>query len=299
MPDGPVSAPTSPAGADIESRELTVLTDDGVTLSGEEAGAGPAVVLLHGVTGTRRYVVMGSRSLERSGHRVIAYDARGHGRSTPASDPRAYDYGRLSRDLAAVLDATGIAHAVLAGVSMGCHTIAHFALEHPGRVAALAFITPAFPPQLAPGDAARRDALAYWDGLAEGLREGGVEGFLRAYDLAAVAPEWRATVETVLRQRMDLHEHPQAVADALEVVPRSRPFGDISELARIQVPTIVIANRDQADPLHPLAVGERWASTIPGARLYVEDEGQSPLSWQGGRVSRMLAELVERSELAR
>ena len=35
-------------------------------LAGEEAGEGPPVVLLHGLTATRRYVVMGSTALERS-----------------------------------------------------------------------------------------------------------------------------------------------------------------------------------------------------------------------------------------
>ena len=55
----------------------------GVRLAGEQAGEGTPIVLLHGLTATRRYVVMGSRALERSGHRVIAYDARGHGRSSP------------------------------------------------------------------------------------------------------------------------------------------------------------------------------------------------------------------------
>ena len=61
-------------------------------------------MLLHGLTATRRYVVMGSRTLERSGHRVIAYDARGHGRSAPAPG-RAYGYEHLAADLLAVLDA--------------------------------------------------------------------------------------------------------------------------------------------------------------------------------------------------
>ena len=65
--------------------ELTV-ERAGVSLSGEEAGDGVPVVLLHGLTATRRYVVMGSRALERSGHRVVLYDARGHGRSSPAPD---------------------------------------------------------------------------------------------------------------------------------------------------------------------------------------------------------------------
>jgi len=61
---------------------LTVRSGE-VLLAGEQSGEGPAVVLLHGLSATRRYVVMGSRTLERSGHRVIAYDARGHGRRVP------------------------------------------------------------------------------------------------------------------------------------------------------------------------------------------------------------------------
>ena len=115
----------------------------GVTLSGEEAGEGVPVVLLHGLTATRRYVVMGSRALERSGHRVVAYDARGHGRSSPAPDPADYGYEALAADLLAVLDERGIERAVLAGASMGAHTIVRLALDHGDRVAGLVLITPA------------------------------------------------------------------------------------------------------------------------------------------------------------
>ena len=86
------------------------------------AGDGPPVVLLHGLTATRRYVVMGSTRLERSGYRVVAYDARGHGESSPAPARDAYTYAELENDLLAVLDGLGIDQAVLAGVSMGAHT---------------------------------------------------------------------------------------------------------------------------------------------------------------------------------
>ncbi len=68
--------------------EFTV-RDGALSLAGEDSGEGPAVVLLHGLTATHRYVVMGSKSLERSGHRVIAYDARGHGHSSAAPTPDA------------------------------------------------------------------------------------------------------------------------------------------------------------------------------------------------------------------
>jgi pimeloyl-ACP methyl ester carboxylesterase len=276
-----------------ESTPLSV-HGDGVTLSGEADGSGPPVVLLHGLTATRRYVVMGSRALERSGHRVISYDARGHGRSTPAADRGAYGYEELAADLEEVLDALGIARAAVAGASMGAHTALHLALRRSERVAALGLITPSFDPSR-PRTPAEFEG---WDALAQGLRNGGVEGFLEAYDLAAVPEAWRDTVEKVLRQRLSAHEHPQAVADALEVVPRSRPFEDMAELADLGVPTVVVASRDEADPGHPLAVGERYAQAIPGATLVVEDAGppaRSPIAWQGGQLSRVLAELLARA----
>jgi pimeloyl-ACP methyl ester carboxylesterase len=271
------------------TRTLRITTDDGVELAGEQAGEGPPVVLLHGLTATRRYVVMGSRLLERSGRRVIAYDARGHGGSTPAPDAGAYGYGRLARDLLAVMDSLEIERATLAGASMGAQTIIRFALDHPERVMALGLITPAYDPDthMTGGE----DEFAAWDALARGLRLGGVEGFLAAYDFASVPEAWRATVERVVQQRLSAHEHPEAVADALQVVPRSRPFERFEELARIEAPTVAIASRDEADPGHPLAVGERYAQAISGARLLVEEPGQSPLAWQGGRVSRALLEL--------
>jgi pimeloyl-ACP methyl ester carboxylesterase len=245
-------------------------------------------VLLHGLTATHRYVVMGSRALERSGHRVVAYDARGHGRSAPAPDRRAYDYADLAADLEDVMDESGIERAVLVGASMGAHTALRFALDRPERVAGLVVITPAYDP----GDLDDPVRLARWDALAAGLRDGGVEGFVAAYGEPGVPPAWRDTVLTVLRQRLAAHEHPEAVADALEVVPRSAPFGGPDALRAIAAPAIVVADRDEADPGHPLAVGEAYARAIPGARLVVEDEGRSPIAWQGGQLSKVIAGLA-------
>jgi pimeloyl-ACP methyl ester carboxylesterase len=249
-------------------------------LAGEEAGEGTPVVLLHGLTATRRYVVMGSKNLERGGFRVVMYDARGHGRSDPGD---AYGYGELAADLLAVLDDRGIERAVLAGASMGAHTAVRFALEQPERAAALVLITPAFDPD---GD----QGIERWDALSRGLRERGVEGFLAAYGEPRVPESFRETVRTVLRQRLSAHEHPEAVADALEQVPRSRPFESWDALGRLALPVVVVASRDEADPEHPYATGERYASAIAGARLVSEEPGKSPLAWQGGQLSRVIAE---------
>jgi pimeloyl-ACP methyl ester carboxylesterase len=263
----------------------------GVTLAACEDGAGIPVVLLHGLSASRRYVVMGSRALQRAGHRVIAYDARGHGSSTPAPSSDAYRYDELSADLLAVLDAHGLERAVLAGASMGAHTILRLALDVPERVAGLVVVTPAYDPVTNEGDQRLRD----YDALAEGLRRGGVEGFLDAYGLEALPQAWRATVATFVRQSMSRHDHPDALADALRVVPRSRPFHDLHALERIECPALVVASRDEADPGHPLALGEAYAELLPRASLVVEHEGRSPLAWQGGRLSQVIAELASKA----
>ncbi len=60
---------------------------------------------------------------------MIAYDARGHGESDPASADAGYGYPELVGDLGAVIeDQAGADPVVLAGHSMGAHT-AVFALR--------------------------------------------------------------------------------------------------------------------------------------------------------------------------
>jgi pimeloyl-ACP methyl ester carboxylesterase len=264
------------------------IASGGIRLSAEESGQGPAVILLHGLTATRRYVVMGSKSLERSGHRVISYDARGHGRSAPAADPSDYGYPTLASDLGAVLDGFGVERAVLAGASMGAHTALAYALRVPDRVAGLVVITPAYDSSASTGET----TFERWDALAAGLRAGGVEGFVAAYGTPRVAPALSATVLTVIRQRLSLHEHPDAVADALQAVPRSRPFGSVADLGAIEVPVTVVASNDAADPDHPEALGRAYAAAIPGARLLTDSPGSSPIAWQGSQLSRVISQVV-------
>ena len=268
----------------------SVETGDGTRLAYERAGAGVPVVGLHGLTATRRYVLMGSRWLERNRHDVTLYDARGHGSSTPAPRPTAYSYDLLAGDLEAVLDAAGIERAVLVGASMGAHTLLRFALERPERTGAIVVITPGFDPDGGP-EGGRRER---WQALANGLREGGIEGFIEADELDTLPERWRQTVATAVRQRLELHEHLDAVADALDVVPYSRPFDGWAQLASIAAPALVIGSRDEADPTHPLALALRYAGAIPGAQFAVEEPGASPLAWQGARVSRLVADLGAR-----
>lgn len=262
-----------------------VLTPAG-TLRGERSGEGRLVVCVHGLTATRRYVLHGSRALERSGFEVATYDARGHGESEPATDG-AYDYVGLAADLDAVIDelAPGGEGVLLAGHSMGAHTIARFALDHPERAAAIVLIGPVYP-----GFPASEEVLKGWDALSDGLEEGGVDGFMQVYERREWPAQWRDTVLRITRERLVLHRDLGAVAQALRGVPRSDPVEDLGELISVGCPALVVASHDDADSGHPYAIAERWADALPEAQLTSEAEGQSPLAWQGGRLSRVLAD---------
>ncbi len=254
-------------------------------IHGEAAGEGPPIVLCHGITATRRYVHHGSRALERAGHRVLAYDARGHGESDPAPPGEGYGYPWLVGDLELVVATqVGEGRFVLAGHSMGAHTVVAYALRNPGRLAGIVVIGPVYVGSITPS------SLEYWDGLASALTQGGVDGFVEYIDRNQdIDPAWRESVLGFTRARMLLHRHPEALVDALREVPRSRPFGSMDELEGLEVPSLVVASHDAADAGHPYEAAAAYAERLPQARLVSEREGESPLAWQGGKLSREIA----------
>ncbi len=263
----------------------------GQALRGESIGAGRDIVLCHGLSATRRYVVHGSLVLPRRGYRVTTWDARGHGESDPGPD--GYGYELQTTDLEEIVDrverdADSRGGLVLGGHSMGCHTATAWALRNPARISALILIGPVFTGQDADPD------LDRWDARADALEQHGPEAF--AEEVAGNMPEGKArdTVYRLARDRARLHRNPRAVAQALREVPRSRPFEGLAQLARIEAPVLVVGSRDEIDPGHPLAAARSYAETIPGAELVVEDEGKPPLAWQGGMLSREIQGFLER-----
>ncbi len=267
--------------AEARSFEL----DSGPTLRGEAAGRGPPVVLCHGITATRRYVLHGSRALPRAGYTVVTYDARGHGESDPAPAGEGYGYPQLVDDLERVVEyEVGGDRFFLGGHSMGAHTAIAYALHHPERLAGLALIGPTYLGEIKPA------SLDYWDGLAAALEADGVDGFVTYIDgRQGIDPSWRDPVLRFTRERLLLQRHPEALAEALREVPRSRPFESLEELRSLKVPTLVVASNDDADPGHPYEAAATYAEGLPDGRLVSEEPGQSPLAWQGGRLSRALA----------
>lgn len=272
----------------LEARPFAVGSDP--TLRGEATGEGPPVLLCHGITATRRQILHGSKALPRAGYEVIAYDARGHGESDPAPAGEGYGYPELVADLERVVaERVGGGRFLLGGHSMGAHTAVSYALRHPERLAGLVVVGPVYAGTIEPS------SLEYWDGLAAALEAGGIDGFVAYLDeQQGIDGRWRDSVLRFTRERLLSQRHPEALVAALRQVPRSRPFDSLEELRSLDVPALVVASNDDADPGHPYEAAVAYAEALPEAELVSEGEGESPLAWQGGKLSRALAAFYAR-----
>ncbi|MCZ8391565.1 alpha/beta fold hydrolase [Achromobacter xylosoxidans] len=124
------------AVAVADGRQYTAVAPDGVTLAIQEAGdpAGPAIVFVHGLLGSRLSweAQLSSPLLQR--YRLIAYDLRGHGQSGKPTAPQVYTDGRRwADDLATVIAASGARQPVLVGWSLGAAVTTNYLAAHGDR----------------------------------------------------------------------------------------------------------------------------------------------------------------------
>lgn len=231
----------------------------GARLFYEEAGNGPAVVLLHGGFLDQRLWEREFAWLARD-HRVVRYDLRGHGRSQADSVPFA-DY----EDLHALLDSLHVARAAVIGLSLGGRVAADFALRYPDRVWALVLV--------APGLSGFRFHGPEDSAYAADMRAASQRGLPAVYD--AFVRGWCVGPR---RQRSDVAPAVLAAADSMvarNLLARRRLGRLVSELEppsflrlrEFRVPTLaVVGNLDMPNILE---IVDSVAAQVPGARRVV------------------------------
>ncbi len=113
----------------------------GVQLRYVEQGTGPAIVLMHGYTGTldRHFIANGVFANLANAHRVIALELRGHGKSAKPHDPRAYG-DEMSRDVVRLLDHLKVQRAHVLGYSLGAMIAGRLVTLHPERLISVAYV---------------------------------------------------------------------------------------------------------------------------------------------------------------
>lgn len=113
-----------------------------ITLSVQEAGHGPALILLHGFPQNGLCWARVAPVFAAT-HRVIVPDLRGYGLSAaPADDAqhRTYAKRQMAADIVALMNALGLPDAMVLGHDRGARVAYRLALDHPGRVSRLGII---------------------------------------------------------------------------------------------------------------------------------------------------------------
>ena len=253
-------------------RERFVHRPDGTVLRVLVAGEGPTVVLAHGVAlASSEWNLVWDGLIER-GYQVVAFDQRGHGRSTIGSD--GIGSRVMAEDYLAVLDAVDAHDAVLVGHSMGAFLALTAVLDVPGvteRLRGLVLVA-AFAGDVYDGAPLNRAQVPLAGPLlrvaARSATVGTLLGALFLGDEPAPAMV-RALLETVLPQN---HLALRPILDAFSAENR------YNRLSEIHLPTVVVCGR--SDKITPPRASLRLAAGIPGARLvWIEGKGHM-LNWE-------------------
>ena len=202
-------------------------------------GSGPAVMLLHGFTGSGPSMSEVSLALARD-FDVIAPDLPGHGRSLDADDGRVHAFDDCLDRLAATLERAGHARAHWIGYSMGARVALAFALRFPERAASLLLVGARAGIEDASERAGRRRAD---EALADRIETDGIEAFVDEWLAQPLfASQRQLGREFVAAQRgQRLGNDARGLAASLRGLgPGAQPplFDD---LARLNVPVLLVA----------------------------------------------------------
>jgi non-heme chloroperoxidase len=239
-----------------------VHTADGTSLFYRDWGTGKPIVFVASWVMPSESWSYQMAALSEQGFRCVAYDRRGHGRS---SDPgRGYDFNTLADDLAAVLAALDLHDVTLVGFSMGGAEIIRYVTRHGGaRVGRLVSIAPTTPLMMRRPD----NPQGFDEAVLEDLHRAFEQDFPQWVEENArpfVLPETsQATIEWV--KSMALKTSLKAVIDCHRMLVRE-DFR--AELQAIDLSVLVI--QGDADISSPIDLtGRPTAELIPGARLEI------------------------------
>jgi pimeloyl-ACP methyl ester carboxylesterase len=156
------------------------ITNDGIRLHYEEAGAGTPIVFVHEFGGDHRSWEPQLRGFARR-HRCITFAARGYPPSDVPESVEAYSQERAVLDIVAVMDAAGVDKAHVVGLSMGGFAALHFGLGHADRARSIVVA--------GAGYGAEKQFEAYFRGVslevANQFEAQGSEQFAKTYSLGA------------------------------------------------------------------------------------------------------------------
>ncbi|WP_158016307.1 alpha/beta hydrolase [Mycobacterium basiliense] len=261
--------------AEPQGEQVAVTRPDGTVLHALVAGHGPTVLLVHGYTaGLYEWNIVWD-SLRDKGFRVIAFDQRGHGRSTLGSD--GIGSRPMAADLAAIVRHFDIRDGVLVGHSMGGFVTIRAMLDHvdlAGRLRGLVLFA-TWAGRVLDGAPQNRLQIPL-------LERGILQWLLRSKTIAVLfgAAQCGArpspAMISVFVELFNRH-----VAKHGPLLPIVRAFARedrYPRLAEIAAPTVVMVG--SADRTTPPSHSQRLADGIPDARLVRISGAGHLLNWE-------------------
>ena len=232
---------------------MPTLDRDGVNISFDVHGSGPALLLTHGYSATKE-MWAGQVEALAADHTLITWDMRGHGQSDSPTDADQYSAALTVADMAALLDHVDAPSAIVGGLSLGGYMSLAFHLAHPERVRALLII------DTGPGfknDEARDQWNTYANTFADGFATKGLD-HLADGSVEQTTASHRDANGLVMAAR---HMLTQENADVIESLPS------------IEVPSLVLVGADD-EPF--LNATDYMAAKIPGAaKVVIPDAGHA------------------------
>lgn len=199
---------------------------------------------------------------------LIRYDARGHGASSAPRGTNAYHWRNLGADMLAVADAAATRRFIAGGMSMGCASAIHAAVQAPERIAGLIL---AMPPMIWENRAPQRE-------LYKRIAERGIEADGRAMaklmsrDLARTLPHWLTDAAPGIAASLAIGVR----ALDRRIVPdlfHGAAISDLPPRANLQaiahIPALILAWT--GDTTHPLQSAQELHALLPCSTLHVAE----------------------------
>jgi non-heme chloroperoxidase len=280
------SAPATSAEARTPRRRAivsTVETADGAQLFCRDWGEGTPLVFLSGwgLPSDNWCYVMAP--LSANGFRCVAYDRRGHGRST---DPGGgYDYDTLADDLARVLKALDLRNITLVAHSMsGGEAVRYLSHNRKGRVARVLLLATTLPYLTRTADNPDGIDPQFFEKFRARLLQD-FPNWLRESSRSSVLPD---TSEALMEWGIEMMQ--ETSFQAILECNRAMAATDFrAELRQITLPTLLIhGDKDVSVPI-PLSAA-KVAKLMPHAQLKVYEGG--PHSLQITHAAQLRQDLV-------
>jgi pimeloyl-ACP methyl ester carboxylesterase len=243
----------------------------------EDHGSGPPIVLIHGYPLSCRAWDKQVPALLGAGHRVIAYDRRGFGKSSQPTT--GYDYDTFAADLKALMDKLDLQEATLWGHSMGTGEVTRYISAYGSARVARAVLMSPIPP-----------FLVQTDDNPEGLPGSLFEGFMES--AKADVPAWmkgflenfynmdvyggKLVSEQAFQASWNIAADASATAAVACIPTWETDFR--ADLPKLDVPVLVVDG--DADRVLPFPnTGKRLPDVIKDVELVVIEGGPHAIAW--------------------